>query len=210
MVEEPSRAEAMTILRGLKPGLERHHHMQIRDEALQEALRLSVRYLPDLYLPDKAIDLLDEGAAHARMEELQQHRGSSRQDMEEALQTAVRESRFEKAAELRDKMQKMVQRAGESRRPRTVTAQDIAWAVSARTGIPVGRLTSGERERLLNLEGLLEQRVMGQPARGGRLLLQGLHDFGNIVLRAPDAAHQGIDFILRQNSIHRLLLLSDY
>ena len=163
MVEEPSRAEAMTILRGLKPGLERHHHMQIRDEALQEALRLSVRYLPDLYLPDKAIDLLDEGAAHARMEELQQHRGSSRQDMEEALQTAVRESRFEKAAELRDKMQKMVQRAGESRRPRTVTAQDIAWAVSARTGIPVGRLTADERERLLCLESVLSQRVVGQP-----------------------------------------------
>ena len=124
---------------------------------------MSVRYLPDLYLPDKAIDLLDEGAAHARMEELQQHRGSSRQDMEEALQTAVRESRFEKAAELRDKMQKMVQRAGESRRPRTVTAQDIAWAVSARTGIPVGRLTADERERLLCLESVLSQRVVGQP-----------------------------------------------
>ena len=163
IVEEPSREAAMEILQGLKPGLERHHHIRIREEALQEALRLSVRYLPDLYLPDKAIDLLDEGASHARMEELQQHRSGIRQDMEEQLQTAVRESRFEKAAELRDKMQRMVSRAGESRRPHAVTAQDIAWAVSARTGIPVGKLTANERERLLRLEDLLSSRVIGQP-----------------------------------------------
>ena len=163
VVHEPSREAALEILQGLKPGLERHHHIRIRDEALEEALRLSVRYLPDLYLPDKAIDLLDEGASHARMEDLQQHRGISRTDMEAELQTAVRESRFEKAAELRDKMQRMVLKSGDSRRPRMVTAQDIAWAVSARTGIPVGRLTASERERLLNLEGLLSQRIAGQP-----------------------------------------------
>ena len=67
--------------------------------------------------------------------------------LEAQLQNAVRESRFEKAAELRDKMQRMMAKSGSSRRPRTVTAQDIAWAVSARTGIPVGRLTADQRQR---------------------------------------------------------------
>ena len=70
MVEEPDKEATLAILHGLKPGLERHHHIRISEEAVQEAVRLSVRYLPDLYLPDKAIDLLDEGASHARMEEL--------------------------------------------------------------------------------------------------------------------------------------------
>ena len=162
MVEEPKEEAAMAILKGLKPGLERHHHIRITDEAMKEALRLSVRYLPDLYLPDKAIDLLDEGASHARMEEQQSVRGNSKVDLEQELQEALRESRYERAAELRDKMQKMTAKTGESRRPRTVTASDVAWAVSARTGIPVGRLTANERERLLNLEGCLAQRVMGQ------------------------------------------------
>ena len=157
MVEEPKHEAAMAILKGLKPGLERHHHIRITDEALKEALRLSVRYLPD-----KAIDLLDEGAAHARMEE-QSVRSNSKVDLEQELQDAVRESRFERAAELRDKMQKISARSGESRRPRTVTGADVAWAVSARTGIPVGRLTANERERLLNLEEVLSQRVVGQP-----------------------------------------------
>ena len=160
-VEEPTEGAVMDILRGLKPGLERHHHLKISDEALTEAVRLSVRYLPDLYLPDKAIDLLDEGAAHARMEELQQGRGAARQDLEAELSEAVRESRFERAAELRDKMQRMVARSGE-KRPRAVSAADIAWAVSARTGIPVGRLTARERERLLDLEEVLTRKVSGQ------------------------------------------------
>ncbi len=163
MVEEASRDATFAILRGLKPGLERHHRLRITEEAMKEAIRLSVRYLPELFLPDKAIDLLDEGAAHARMEELTQGRGSVlRQDLEAELSEAVRESRFEKAAELRDKMQKIVTRGSDIKRSRCVTAQDIAWAVSARTGIPVGRLTAGERERLLELEQVLTERVVGQ------------------------------------------------
>ena len=161
-VEEPKYEATMAILKGLKPGLERHHHIRITDEALKEALRLSVRYLPDLYLPDKAIDLLDEGAAHARMEEQQASRGACKVDLEQELQDAVRECRYERAAELRDKMQKISNWVGECRRPRTVTGADVAWAVSARTGIPVGRLTANERERLLNLESVLSRRVMGQ------------------------------------------------
>ena len=161
-VEEPGEDAVMAILKALKPGLERHHHLRISDDAVKEAVRLSVRYLPDLYLPDKAIDLLDEGAARARMEELQSTRGgAARKELEEELQGAVRERRFEKAAELRDKMQHL-SKPSENRRSRGVTASDIAWVVSARTGIPVGRLTAGERERLLGLENLLSAQVVGQ------------------------------------------------
>ena len=161
MVEEPSEEATMAILKGLRPGLERHHGLRITDEAMKEAVRMSQRYLPDLYLPDKAIDLLDEGASHARMEELRVGKGA-RQDLEQELNEAVRESRFEKAAELRDRMQRMVAKTPEARRHRAVTGQDVAWAVSGRTGIPVGRLTANERERLLSLEQLLEEKVIGQ------------------------------------------------
>ena len=159
-VEEPSENAVMDILKALKPGLERHHHLRITEDAMKAAVAMSVRYLPDLYLPDKAIDLLDEGAAHARMEEMAAANGGARKDLEAELNTAVRESRFEKAAELRDKMQRMMVPA--ERRPRAVTAGDVAWAVSARTGIPVGRLTAGERQKLLNLEKTLEAKVVGQ------------------------------------------------
>ena len=163
-VEEPDNDTAVEILRALKPGLEQHHRLRITEEALKEAVRLSVRYLPDLYLPDKAIDLLDEGAARAKMEGVSSARGSSaRKELEEELREAVRERRFERAAELRDKVQSLMERAPDGKRSRAVTGADIALVVSARTGIPVGRLTAGERERLLNLEGLLSAHVMGQP-----------------------------------------------
>ena len=159
-VEEPTQETTLAILRALRPGLERHHHLRISDDALKEAVRLSARYLPDLYLPDKAIDLIDEGASRARMEELHSGRGSAtRKELEEELQGAVRERQFERAAELRDKMQHM---ARPTARSRNVNASDIAWVVSQRTGIPVGRLTAGERERLLELEGLLSAEVVGQ------------------------------------------------
>ena len=162
MVEEPDQQATMAILEGLRPGLERHHRLRITHNALEEALRLSVRYLPDLYLPDKAIDLLDEGASHARMEEMRYNRNATQQNLEQALNEAVRESRFEKAAELRDKMQKMVARTAEHKRPRTVTGADVAWAVSARTGIPVGRLNADQRQRLMKLEQILSKCVIGQ------------------------------------------------
>ena len=162
VVEEPGEEATLAILRALKPGLERHHHLRISEEAVKEAVRLSRRYLPDLYLPDKAIDLLDEGAARARMEEMQLSRGGpARKELEQELNEAVRERKFEKAAELRDKMQHLSKPA-DGKRARCVTGADIAWVVSARTGIPVGRLTAGERERLLGLEGLLSAQVVGQ------------------------------------------------
>ena len=160
MVEQPTKEATMEILRALRPGLERHHGLRISEEAIKEAVRMSVRYLPDLYLPDKAIDLVDEGAAHAAMEELRSGK-YLRADLEQELSEAVRESRFEKAAELRDRMQKMPLRT-EGKRNRQVTGADIAWAVSGRTGIPVGRLTADERQRMLNLEAILESQVIGQ------------------------------------------------
>ena len=161
-VAEPDAEATMAILRGLRPSLEHHHKLRISQEAMSEAIRLSVRYLPELFLPDKAIDLLDEGAAHLRMEELRTERRGTRQDLEEKLQEAVREGRFEQAAQLRDKMQRISQRPHERRK--VVNGGDVAWAVWARTGIPVGRLSADERQRLLNLETLLEEQVVGQRA----------------------------------------------
>lgn len=177
MVDEPDKEATMAILRGLKPGLERHHHIRITEEALKEAVRMSVRYLPELYLPDKAIDLLDEAAAHARMEDQRSGKSGMRQELEAELHEAVREGRFEKAAQLRDKMQRMAGRSAELRRSRTVTGADIAWAISARTRIPAGRLTADERERLLHLEKQLSAQVLGQEdavKAVSRILQQGL------------------------------------
>ena len=161
-VEEPDAEAVMQILRGIKPGLERHHHLRITEEALKEAVRLSVRYLPDLYLPDKAIDLIDESAARVRMEESVGRGGTARRELEQELHEAVKESRFEKAAELRDRMQHLAERGGEGKRGRAVTGVDIARTVSQRPGIPAGRLTAGERQRLLQLEQRLSEQVVGQ------------------------------------------------
>lgn len=162
MVEQPDTESTLAILEGVKPGLERHHRLRIMPDAVEAALRLSVRYLPDLYLPDKAIDLLDEGAAHARMEELRSSKRLAQQNLELALSEAVRESRFEKAAEIRDKMQKMATNTEQNKRLRVVTGADVAWAVAARTGIPVGRLNMDQRQRLLTLEEILHTSVIGQ------------------------------------------------
>ena len=178
-VREPDEAATLEILRALRPGLERHHGLRIRDEALTEAIRMSRRYLPDLYLPDKAIDLVDEAASHARLEELTGSRKQWRQELERELSEAVRECRYEQAAALRDKMQRMALRGGEGRRARSVTAQDVAWAVSVRTGIPAGRLTADERQRLLALEQTLGGCVMGQQeavSRAVRALRRGLSE----------------------------------
>ena len=184
MVEEPSKDATLAILRGLRPGLEHHHRLRITDEALSEAVRLSARYLPDLYLPDKAIDLLDEGAAHARMEELTVGKSSGRRALETQLQEAVREGRFEEAALLRDKMQNLAEKPTELRRGRCVTGKDVAWAVSMRTGIPAGRLTADERERLLQLEKLLGDHVIGQE---------------KAVSQAAEALRQGLGIVRDEN-----------
>ena len=161
-VDEPDEKATMEILNGLRPGLERHHRLKITEEALAEAVRLSVRYLPDLYLPDKAIDLLDEGAAHVKLAELSTEKRDLRQDLEHELHDAVREGRYEKAAELRDRMQRLIVRPTSDRKFGVVTGGDIAWAVSARTGIPVGKLTARDRDRLKNMNDILCRQVVGQ------------------------------------------------
>ena len=176
-VREPSEAAALEILQALRPGLERHHGLRIRDEALVGAVRMSMRYLPDLYLPDKAIDLVDEAASHARMEELGGASRQWRQDLERELSDAVRDRRFEQAATLRDRMQQLAARSGDTHRVRAVTAEDVAWAVSVRTGIPAGRLTADERQRLLGLEKALSESVMGQEeavSKAAKALRRGL------------------------------------
>ena len=181
-VREPGPEAALEILQALRPGLERHHGLRIREEALTEAVRMSRRYLPDLYLPDKAIDLVDEAASHARLQELAGGRKQWRQELERELSEAVRDSRYEQAAALRDRMQHLAARGGEERRLRAVTAQDVAWAVSVRTGIPVGRLTADERQRLLMLEQILGDHVKGQPeavSRAAGALRRGLSGLGD-------------------------------
>ena len=186
LVEEPDKNATMAILRGLRPGLEQHHRLRITEEALEEAVRLSVRYLPDLYLPDKAIDLLDEGAAHAKLTEQRMSRTAGRQELESELTEAIREGRFEKAALLRDRLQRISGR-GLEHRSKAVTPADVAWAVSARTGIPAGRLTADERQRLLQMEQLLGGHVMGQEEavkQTAQLLrrgLSGIRDMGRPV-----------------------------
>ena len=162
-VEEPDEETALSILRGLRPGLERHHQLKITDEAIRESVRLSVRYLPELFLPDKAIDLLDESAARARMEEQLRNRGGeARKQLEQELHEAVRQRQFERAAELRDRMQKLAAQTPEGKRGRSVTGADVASVVSRRTGIPAGRLTASQREKLLALEQTLSRQVVGQ------------------------------------------------
>ena len=162
-VQEPDEESTLDILRALKPGLERHHHLRITEEALKESVRLSRRYIPDLYLPDKAIDLIDEGAARLRLEEQRFTRGvDKRQELENQMSEAVRENDFEKAAVLRDRMRSLAAKNSENRRLRALSGADIAQVVAQRTGIPVGKLTAGERERLLTLEKILSQQVMGQ------------------------------------------------
>jgi len=148
-VEEPDEETTVRILNALRPGLEKHHRLRISDQAVRAAVQLSQRYLPELFLPDKAIDLLDEGAACARMEALSENSA----ELEQELHDAIRTSRYEKAAQLRDQLQ---------HRPRSVGASDVARAVSARTGIPVGRLTADRRKRLLELKERLSESVLGQ------------------------------------------------
>ena len=178
-VAEPTQEATQDILLALKPGLERHHGIRIAQEALSEAVRLSVRYLPDLYLPDKAIDLLDEAASHARMTTLSGSLSVARRDLEQQLHEAVRDHRFEQAALVRDKMQHLSQNTSERRKTRYVTGEDVAWAVSERTGIPVGRLTADERKRLKHLEEVLSQQIIGQDeavSQVAKALRRGLSD----------------------------------
>jgi len=162
LVQEPTEEETLAILRGLRPGLERHHKIKITDEALTASVRLSKRYMTDRFLPDKALDLLDEGASSVRTEELKNRFTKPAMpgagDLEQELERAIRNSQFERAAELRDRLRILRQNRGGL----AVTEEHILSLVSRKTGIPTGRLNGSERERLLRLETLLKQRVIGQ------------------------------------------------
>ena len=169
LVREPTKEQTLDILRGLRPGLEQHHRIRISDEAMQAAVELSCRYLADRFLPDKAIDLLDEAAASiwlsggtvdARLEE-------KKRRLSQELEQAVRDGAYEHAAALRDRLQELVRRQAESSRAQRmllVTREDVAGIVSQRTGIPAGALSRTEKERLLQLEQALHERVVGQDA----------------------------------------------
>ena len=175
-VGEPTPEEALAILKGLRDRYEAHHKVKITDEALQAAVSLSDRYISDRFLPDKAIDLMDEAASRVRL-----HSFTAPPDVKEqedrlkALQNekkeAIAHQDFEKAASLRDEERKLRQdiaqkrAAWEERKNNShdvVTEEDIAQIVASWTGVPVKKMTEDESQRLLHLEELLHKRVVGQ------------------------------------------------
>ncbi|MBQ3357133.1 MAG: ATP-dependent Clp protease ATP-binding subunit [Oscillospiraceae bacterium] len=157
-IREPSREETREILESLRPSLEAHHKITITEAAISAAVELSCRYLTDKFLPDKAVDLLDEGAACAAMRRTLG--GTPSGELEQQLHEAVRSGAYEKAAKLRDRIRTLQTADPAARR---VDGRDIAAAVSSRTGIPVGAVSLSEKQRLRTLEQALSARVMGQP-----------------------------------------------
>ncbi len=177
-VEEPSVEDTVAILRGLKDGYEQHHGIEIADEALVAAARLSDRYISEYHLPDKAIDLVDQAAAAKR---LQTPAGQSESARERALSElerleaekaeAVEHERYERAGELKRQIDVVSERVAAlddgadevgDAPGGAVSEEDIAAVVARRTGIPVGELVAGELERLQELESDLHERVIGQ------------------------------------------------
>ncbi len=176
MVAEPTAEEALEILKGLRDRYEAHHRVKITDAALEAAVRLSDRYISDRFLPDKAIDLIDEASSRVRLQshtappnlnELEERLALVRQQKE----AAKRSEDFEKAASLRDEerdLQGELDRKREEWEKQRITAEaavgedDIAYIVSSWTGVPVKKLAEEEADRLLHLEEILHQRVIGQ------------------------------------------------
>ena len=162
-VREPSRADTLAMLEGLRPGLEQHHQIHITKEAMEAAVDLSTRYLTDHFLPDKAVDLLDESAAALRSRSRREHGlEQKRSALSKELKTAVEEDRFEQAATLRDQLQRLVQQQRGFFGRLTLEREDVAAAVAHRTGIPVGKVNQTDRQRLLHLKEELQQQVLGQ------------------------------------------------
>ena len=163
-VREPSRQETLAMLEGLRPGLEKHHKIRIAPEAMQAAVELSCRYLCDHFLPDKAVDVLDEAASVAAG----RRRGDStsedtRRQLHAELTMAVREDRFEQAAALRDRLQHLARQQRTLFGKTVLDAEDIALVIARRTGVPVGRVSSSDKEQLAQVEEKLRQKVFGQP-----------------------------------------------
>ena len=176
VVEEPTEEEAISILKGLRGQYESHHHVTITDEAVEAAVRLSARYINDRFLPDKAIDLMDEAAAKVRLHvggdpkeaaELRREIAELQETLEEALSGGDLETARESQAkrqELEEKLEKLNAKAkqGGRRHHQTVGEDEIADVVSGWTKIPVKKLTEGEAARLKKLEAALHKRVIGQ------------------------------------------------
>ncbi|MBM2619948.1 ATP-dependent Clp protease ATP-binding subunit [Actinoplanes sp. LDG1-06] len=171
LVGEPSVEDTVAILRGLRDNYEAHHQVRITDEALDAAAELSDRYITDRFLPDKAIDLIDQAGARVRLRVKTPDAGVRERErkldeLSRDRDQAVAAENYEKASALRDEINSLKQElqsggAGSSSVPQ-VTEADIAEVVSRATGIPVAQLTEEERERLLRLEGHLHERVVGQ------------------------------------------------
>lgn len=175
-VDEPTTEESIQILQGLRDRYEAHHRVSITDEAIEQAVKLSDRYISDRFLPDKAIDLIDEAGSKVRLrsfttppnlKELEQKLESVRKEKDAAVQG----QEFEKAASLRDTEQRLREELEETKKVwkekqgqenSEVTVEDIAMVVSSWTGIPVSKLAQEETDRLLNMEEILHSRVIGQ------------------------------------------------
>ncbi|GHE35976.1 ATPase AAA [Streptomyces longispororuber] len=175
LVPEPSPADAVEILRGLRDRYEAHHQVRYADAALLAAVELSDRYLTDRFLPDKAIDLMDQAGARVRLRA--RTKGTDVRALEREVEQLARDKdqavaaeQYERATELRDRiadLHRKIEAGREVREPGDgaiveVTPEDIAEVVSRQTGIPVSSLTQEERDRLLGLEDHLHQRVVGQ------------------------------------------------
>ncbi len=175
-VNEPSEDDALLILKGLRDKYEAHHKVRITDDALSAAVKLSARYITDRFLPDKAIDLIDEAGSRVRLNNLVPPDDLRSLDeeianVEEEKTAAVNEQDFEKAAMLRDKESELkaqrdnIKTKWQDKNSHTngeVTAESIAEIISGWTRVPVSQLTKEESERLLNLEEVLHDRIVGQ------------------------------------------------
>ncbi len=175
-VGEPTQEQAVEILKGLRDSYEAHHKVKITDEAIEAAVKLSSRYIADRYLPDKAIDLIDEGASKVRLQSMTSP--GNVKDLEDKIKelenekaSAVNEQDFERAAKVRDEQKAVQQKLDAAKKDwqeqqkdscGEVDAEIIAKIVSDWTGIPVVQLTKEESERLLNMEKVLHERVVGQ------------------------------------------------
>lgn len=176
IVNEPSEKDTIQILKGIRDKYEAHHNVKITDEAIEAAVKLSIRYVTDRFLPDKAIDLIDEASSKARLKtytepdslkELQEEIEKTKNEKEEA----VLNQKFEKAAELRDSEKALRERFEEeqsnwknknTKSIVTITEENIAEVIANWTGIPAKKITEDENEKLKNLEQELHKRVIGQ------------------------------------------------
>ena len=176
LVNPPSNEEAMQILGGLKPKYEAHHKCAYTDEAIKEAVTLSDRYVVGRFLPDKAIDIIDEAGAKARITVMHQPQELAKytteiEEIRQAKEAAIGHQEYEKAAKLRDKEKKLrdsldeIRDAWEKNKEEqkvVVDVEDVAAIVSKQTGVPVTRLTEAESSKILNMEDTLSEEIVGQ------------------------------------------------